>query len=76
MNTLHCFSFLCLAVSAVSFDYGKPWPARIALAAPFVLAALQSLRPDSAEALALRLWQDGKPIIELWHPLRERCQQI
>ena len=58
MNTLHCFSFLCLAVSAVSFACGKPWPGRVALVAPFVLSALQALRPDSAEALALRLWQD------------------
>ena len=58
MNTLHSFSFLCLAVSAVSFAWGEPWPGRIALAAPFVLSALQALRPDSAEALAIRLWQD------------------
>ena len=58
VNTLHCFSFLCLAASAVSFACAKPWPGRVALAAPFVLSALQALRPDSAEALALRLWQD------------------
>ena len=58
MNTLHCFSFFCLAVSAVSFAWAEPWPGRIALAAPFALSALQALRPDSAEALALRLWQD------------------
>ena len=55
---MHCFSFFCLAVSAVSFAWAKPWPGRIALAAPFVLSALQALRPDSAEALAIRLWQD------------------
>ena len=57
---MHCFSFLCLAVSAVSFAWAKPWPGRIALAAPFALSALQALRPDSAEALAIRLWQAGR----------------
>ena len=57
VNTLHCFSFLCLAVSAASFVSAKPWPGRIALVAPFLLAALQALRPDCAEALAIRLWQ-------------------
>ena len=56
---MHCFSFLCLAASAVSFAGAKLWSGRIALAAPFALSALQALRPDSAEALAIRLWQDG-----------------
>ena len=56
---LHCCSFLCLGASAVSFAWPKLWAGRLALAAPFVLSALQALRPDSAHALAIRLWQDG-----------------
>ena len=55
---MHCSSFVCLAVSAVGFELAIPWLGRIALAAPFVLSALRALRPDSAEALAIRLWED------------------
>ena len=58
VNTLHSCSFLCLAVSAASFAYRWLWPARAALAIPFLLSAAQGLKPDSAESLAVRLWEE------------------
>ena len=58
MNTLHSCSFLCLAVSAASFAYRWVWPARAALAIPFLLSAAQGLKPDSPESLAVRLWEE------------------
>ena len=58
VNTLHSCSFLCLAVSTASFAYRRVWPARAALAIPFLLSAAQGLKPDSPESLAVRLWED------------------
>ena len=58
VNTLHSCSFLCLAVSAASFVYRWVWPARAALAIPFLLSAAQGLKPDSPESLAVRLWEE------------------
>ena len=58
VNTLHSCSFLCLAVSAASFAYRWVWPARAALAIPFLLSAAQGLKPDSPESLAVRLWEE------------------
>ena len=58
VNTLHSCSFLCLAVSAASFAYRCVWPARAALAIPFLLSAAQGLKPDSPESLAVRLWEE------------------
>ena len=34
------------------------WPARAALAIPFLLSAAQGLKPDSPESLAVRLWEE------------------
>ena len=64
VNTLHRCSFLCLAVSAVSFSHGWVWPCRAALVFPFLLTTAQALRPDSPEGLAVRLWQELEPQIE------------
>ena len=58
VNLLQCFCFLCLALATLSFHYGWVWSSRAAFALPFVVTAVQGLRPDSAETLALRLWQD------------------
>ena len=49
---------MCLALAAASFHYGLAWPARAALAVPFLLTAAQALKPDNSESLALRLWED------------------
>lgn len=49
---------MCLALAAASFHYGLAWPARAALAVPFLLTAGQALKPDNSESLALRLWED------------------
>ncbi|CAE7391857.1 RLK7 [Symbiodinium natans] len=57
-NTLQSFCFLCLGVAAVAFAHHDRWIPRLALAAPVVLVAFQLRRPDSAEALALRLQQE------------------
>jgi hypothetical protein len=49
-----------LALAALSFDFGWPFLSRSALLLPFVVSALLALAtPDSAERLAVRLWQDG-----------------
>ena len=58
VNLLQSFCFLCLALATLSFHYGWVWSSRAAFALPFVVVAVQGLRPDSAETLALRLWQD------------------
>ena len=58
VNVLQSFCFLCLALATLSFHYGWVWCSRAAFALPFVVTAVQGLRPDSAETLALRLWQD------------------
>ena len=58
VNLLQSFCFLCLALATLSFHYGWVWCSRAAFALPFVVTAVQGLRPDSAETLALRLWQD------------------
>jgi len=64
VNRLHCCSFLCLAVAAASFAHTWVWPSRAALAVPFLLAAVQALRPDCLENLAVRLWEELEPQIE------------
>ena len=58
VNLLQSFCFLCLALTTLSFHHGWVWSSRAALALPFVVVAVQGLRPDSPETLALRLWQD------------------
>ena len=58
VNLLQSFCFLCLALATLSFHYGWVWSSRAAFALPFVVTAVQGLTPDSAETLALRLWQD------------------
>ena len=58
VNLLQSFCFLCLALATLSFHYGWIWSSRAAFALPFVVTAVQGLRPDSPETLALRLWQD------------------
>ena len=58
VNLLQSFCFLCLALATLSFHYGWVWSSRAAFALPFVVVAVQGLRPDSPETLALRLWQD------------------
>ena len=59
VNTLHCSCFLCLALAAFSFAHNWLWPGRAALALPFALSAVQAFQPDSAEKLAVRLWEAG-----------------
>jgi len=58
VNLLQSFCFLCLALATLSFYYGWVWSSRAAFALPFVVMAVQGLRPDSPETLALRLWQE------------------
>jgi len=64
VNRLHCCSFICLAMAAASFANTWVWTSRAALAVPFLLTAAQSLRPDSLENLAIRLWEELEPQIE------------
>ena len=59
VNTLHCSCFLCLALAAFSFAHDWLWPGRAALALPFALSVVQAFQPDSAEKLAVRLWEAG-----------------
>lgn len=62
LNTLQCCCFLCLALATLSFDFGWPFLSRSALLLPFVVSALLALAtPDSAERLAVRLWQEVEP---------------
>eukprot|EP00913_Durusdinium_trenchii_P026011 g24404.t2 len=58
INTLQSLCFTCLAVSAVGFYQHYKWLSRMALALPFLLLPVQALRPDSAETLALRIYQE------------------
>eukprot|EP00434_Breviolum_minutum_P040609 symbB.v1.2.036088.t1/scaffold5017.1/size46094/3 len=64
VNTLHCSCFLCLALAAFSFAHNWLWPGRAALALPFALSAVQAFQPDSAEKLAVRLWEELEPQME------------
>ena len=63
VNLLQSFCFLCLALATLSFHYGWVWSSRAAFALPFVVTAVQGLRPDSPETLALRLWQDTDELV-------------
>ena len=63
-NRLHFYSFMCLALAAASFHYDLAWPARAALAVPFMVTAAQALKPDNPESLALRLWEELEPQME------------
>ncbi|CAJ1434292.1 unnamed protein product [Effrenium voratum] len=74
MNELHFFSLLCLAAAAVGFaGAGNPkaqfphwlWLSRVSVLLPFLLAAGQALRPDSCEALAMRLFQEARQQLEV-----------
>lgn len=80
VNTLHSSCFASLAMASVGFYQHLPLLSRGALLLPFLIAALQLLRPDSAEALSVRLFdelmmkveelKDGKEVsldVELWH---------
>lgn len=58
VNSLQSFCFTCLALAAMGFASHDRLLPRVALAGPVLLLAAQLLRPDSAEALALRLQQD------------------
>jgi len=58
VNALQSVCFLCLALATLSFHYGWVWSSRATFALPFIMTAVQGLRPDSAETLALRLWQE------------------
>ncbi|CAJ1436811.1 unnamed protein product, partial [Effrenium voratum] len=60
INELHCCCFLCLALAAVGFSWHWLRLARLSMALPPLLAAVQVLRPDSCEALAVRLFQELK----------------
>ena len=71
VNLLQSFCFLCLALATLSFHYGWVWSSRAAFALPFVVTAVQGLRPDSAETLALRLWQDTDDTDEFGWKFRE-----
>jgi len=63
-NRLHFYSFICLALAAASFHYNLAWPARAALAVPFMVTAAQAFKPDNSESLALRLWEELEPQME------------
>ncbi|CAJ1357008.1 unnamed protein product [Effrenium voratum] len=74
MNELHFFSLLSLAAAAVGFaGAGNPkaqfphwlWLSRVSVLLPFLLAAGQALRPDSCEALAMRLFQEARQQLEV-----------
>ncbi|CAE7206176.1 unnamed protein product [Symbiodinium sp. CCMP2456] len=64
VNALQSFSFCCLALAAVGFAHRWSSLTHVALLAPVALTALQLLRPDSPEALALRLQQELAKQIE------------
>lgn len=61
VNALQCCCFSCLALSVLGFHNGWPYLSRFALLLPFLLSALQALRPDSAPSLAVRLWEELEP---------------
>lgn len=58
VNALQCWCFICLALAALSFKFQCPWSSRAALLFPFALSALQALRPDNVESLAIRIWEE------------------
>lgn len=59
VNALQTSCFTCLALAAVGFSFRVwRWLSRLALALPVLQLLLSLLRPDSQEALALRLQQD------------------
>ncbi|CAE7702076.1 inlA [Symbiodinium microadriaticum] len=72
VNDLQCFCFICLAAASVGFAEGWVALARGALAAPFVLAGAQVLRPDGLDALALRLFKE----VERQWPALEREESV
>ncbi|CAK9004781.1 unnamed protein product, partial [Durusdinium trenchii] len=57
VNVLQTTSFACLALAALGFRFCT-WLSRVALAVPVLLLVLSMLRPDSQEALALRLHKE------------------
>eukprot|EP00913_Durusdinium_trenchii_P034073 g31892.t1 len=58
LNDVQCLCFVSLALSAAGFHYGVPWISRLGLGAPFLLLSVQVFKPDSVEALALRLYEE------------------
>lgn len=58
VNTLQSCCFVSLALAALSFGCHWVWLSRTALALPMLLSLAQVVQPDSAESLAVRLWQD------------------
>ncbi|CAK9060018.1 unnamed protein product [Durusdinium trenchii] len=60
LNDVQCLCFVSLALSAAGFHYGVPWISRLGLGAPFLLLSVQVFKPDSVEALALRLYEELK----------------
>ena len=71
-NRLHFYSFICLALAAASFHYNLAWPARAALAVPFMVTAAQAFKPDNSESLALRLWEE-KTMGQFYHFWYDAC---
>ncbi|CAK9061744.1 LRR receptor-like serine/threonine-protein kinase FLS2 [Durusdinium trenchii] len=79
INTLQSLCFTCLAVSAVGFYQHYKWLSRMALALPFLLLPVQALRPDSAETLALRIYQELENNIDVilkGEPVKVFAQQV
>ncbi|CAE7307798.1 inlA [Symbiodinium necroappetens] len=86
VNDLQCFCFVCLAAASIGFAEGWVALARGALAAPFVLAGAQVLRPGQTgqtfcgwlilsyglDALALRLFKE----VEHHWPALEREESV
>ncbi|CAE7633397.1 inlA [Symbiodinium sp. CCMP2456] len=72
VNDLQCFCFICLAAASIGFARGWVALARGALAAPFLLAGVQVLRPDGLDALALRLFKE----VERHWPALEREESV
>ncbi|CAE7198776.1 RLP35 [Symbiodinium sp. CCMP2592] len=60
VNDLQSGCFICLSVAAVGLTEGCFKISRCVLVIPFVAACVQMLRPDGAEALALRLHKEAK----------------
>eukprot|EP00913_Durusdinium_trenchii_P011303 g10615.t1 len=79
VNTLQSFCFFCLSVAAVGFKWYSPMVARAALSTPFLLLALQMLRPDCTETLALRLQkelEDKIPKMRMGEAVEISAEQI
>ncbi|CAE7198758.1 unnamed protein product [Symbiodinium sp. CCMP2592] len=60
VNDLQSGCFVCLSVAAVALKFGSFQISRFVLVIPFLAACVQTLRPDGAEALALRLHKEAK----------------